>query len=340
MRAGGFAVCIGDYHADVVLSGRGAPPLTPGLVEDLWNGAAVPGVSYPPGGVGLTVSCAIARLGASVRPLGVIGADRLGRVAAETLSQLRIDLSYLQVHPTRHSITVLCMTDETGERSFAYGAPMAESADVSMTVDQIPPDTFEGASLLYVSGIQLVYGPGCFTALELMEQCRRAGITVAVDLNLRPEQYPPEGALLERYRRAVELSDLVFGSGREELMRIVGGQDAYEASCRIARQGKTAVCKLGAAGAAVFTETCRLYHPDFPVQVVDTIGAGDNFVGAYLARFLMGDSLDQCLIAANAAGAYSVSRPSAAGGIGPDDLRSMMAQATPAVTADPAAGVW
>ena len=326
MRTGKIAVCIGDYHADVVVQKSQVPELTDEIVQKMWDGAYVPGVTYPPGGVGLSVSCSMARLGTAVRPMGFIGNDKLGRVALDTLHALDIDTQFLIPHPTRHSITVLCMTDEDGERSFCYGDPMDRSADVAMTAADIPDGVLDGVGLLYVSGIQLVFEPGCDTALEMMRRCKEKGITVAVDLNLRVEQYKPEGALLQRYLQAVEYSDIVFGSGEEELMVLYGGADPYEASKRITAMGKTVVCKLGSKGAAVFGGGEQYYHPAFPAVVVDTIGAGDNFVGGFLAAWLQEKPLAQCLAIANAVGAYSVSHAGADGSPTTQQVEEMLAE--------------
>ena len=299
-------ICIGDYHGDVVVKKKDIPVLDRNTVEKMWNGEPIAGVSYPPGGAGHTVSCAIKRLGGRPIPFGVVGGDHLGAVSTDALQKMGIPTQYLTVDPKKHSITVVCITDENGERTFEYGESMAVSADVTLSWDMVREEMLAQADILYVSGIRLVFAPGAQTSLRLMAACKKRGITVAVDLNMRKDHYAPEGELLERYQQAVALSDIVFGSGDEELCVVTGERTAYAASRKIAAMGKIAVCKMGGDGAAVFTPTESFYHRGFPVKVVDTIGAGDNFVGGFLAEYAKDGDLRRCLLSANAVGAYSV----------------------------------
>lgn len=317
-------ICIGDYHGDVVAKKEDVPVLDRSVVEKMWNGEGIDGISYPPGGAGNTVSCSIKRLGGVPIPFGVIGDDHLGKVSLEALTQMGITTKYLYTDKDRHSITVICMTDENGERSFEYGESMALSADVTLSWDMVRDEMLEKADILYVSGIRLVFQPGAQTSLRLMEECRKRGIIVAVDLNMRKDHYAPVGELLERYKRAVELSDLVFGSGEEELCTVTGKATPYGASKKIADMGKIVICKMGSQGAAVFTSDRSFYHRGFPVKVVDTIGAGDNFVGGFLAQYSKGQDLESCLIAANAVGAYSVAHSGASHSPSDQELGDMI----------------
>jgi sugar/nucleoside kinase (ribokinase family) len=75
------------------------------------------------------------------------------------------------------------------------------------------------------------------------------------------------------------------------------------------------VVKLGAQGCAVFLEGKELRFPAFEVDVVDTTGAGDCFAGGYLAAIQRGRPVEEAARLANAAGALSVRRVGAVGGV-------------------------
>ncbi|WP_406319519.1 carbohydrate kinase family protein [Streptomyces sp. NBC_00118] len=61
--------------------------------------------------------------------------------------------------------------------------------------------------------------------------------------------------------------------------------------------------KLGANGATACVSDTLLRQPAFPVDVIDPVGAGDAFVGAYLAEHLAGEDPKACLATAALAGA-------------------------------------
>ena len=74
----------------------------------------------------------------------------------------------------------------------------------------------------------------------------------------------------------------------------------------------TVVMTLGSRGAICAQGKERYAQPAFPVEAVDTTGAGDTFCGYFLAGLCQGQPLPQCLRMACAASAIAVSRSGAA----------------------------
>jgi 2-dehydro-3-deoxygluconokinase len=65
------------------------------------------------------------------------------------------------------------------------------------------------------------------------------------------------------------------------------------------------IIKLGAEGCVALADG-RTYHQGaIPIRVLDTVGAGDAFVGGYLAELLNGESMEQRLLTAVKTGAYA-----------------------------------
>jgi ribokinase len=86
--------------------------------------------------------------------------------------------------------------------------------------------------------------------------------------------------------------------------------DAAERLRTSARQ--SVIVTLGREGAVAVSNDQRIYSPSHAVDVVDTTGAGDAFVGALAATLIEGASLESALENANAAGAYAVGLAGAA----------------------------
>jgi ribokinase len=75
---------------------------------------------------------------------------------------------------------------------------------------------------------------------------------------------------------------------------------------------QTIVVTLGPQGAVAISNNRRLHLAGHVVDVVDTTGAGDAFVGALAAALAVDASVESALQSANAAGAYAVGRAGAA----------------------------
>jgi 2-dehydro-3-deoxygluconokinase len=72
---------------------------------------------------------------------------------------------------------------------------------------------------------------------------------------------------------------------------------------------KLVAVKVGAQGSSLFTASARYDSPVFPVEVVDTVGAGDGFAVGIISGMLEGLPLPACLERGNAIGALAVMVP-------------------------------
>lgn len=107
--------------------------------------------------------------------------------------------------------------------------------------------------------------------------------------------------------------DILFVNGEEAAM-LSGEKDPVQASERLGEAVPLVVITEGAEGCLVNDGGTMFHVPSIPVKHVNTTGAGDSFVGAFLARYL--ESCDARLAAqwGNAAGALKVT------GVGPGPL--------------------
>jgi 5-dehydro-2-deoxygluconokinase len=118
----------------------------------------------------------------------------------------------------------------------------------------------------------------------------------------------------EGYRSVLPQCDLVVGT--EEEIRIAGGSSDTRTALLAIRElsGATIVLKVGAMGAIVFPGEIPedlqegVSVPGFPVEVFNSVGAGDAFMSGFLSRWLREKPLEECLRIGNACGAIVVSR--------------------------------
>ncbi len=143
-------------------------------------------------------------------------------------------------------------------------------------------------------------------------------------LNLAPA--PPEAAeAAELVAAGVDWLVVNESEAAAVLGRPVAGlADAAEAAAALARAGaRNAVVTAGAAGAAYCgTQGApsdgipgAVTVPGFPVRAVDTVGAGDTFVGALAVALAAGIAPLVAVVAAAAAGAAAATRPGTQSGM-------------------------
>ena len=275
-------------------------------IDDVFRTAHIvrPGETIPSrtlerfaGGKGLNQSAALARAGASVRHVGRIGED--GIFLRDALEADGVDVSGIEPGgvPTGHAIIQVADDGENAIVLFGGANRRWDERDIRRVLE----GAREGDVLL------------------LQNEINRTGelMTAAVDAGLKLAMNPaPMGSEVKSYPLQA-LSWLVVNEieGRE-----LSGIDASEASeeavvaeLRRLLPGAVVVMTLGRRG-AIRADGSGLVRSFFPDQgpVVDTTGAGDTFMGYFLAGETAGMGAEDCLRRACAAGAIAVTRAGAA----------------------------
>lgn len=249
------------------------------------------------GGKGLNQSAALARAGAPVRHVGKIGED--GAFLKDGLAAGGVDVSGIAIGdiPTGHAMIQVA---DDGENAIVLygGANRAWSkADIARFLDGAE----EGDILLLQNEIN--------GTEELMKAAFDAGLAIAMN----PAPMGPE---VKNYPLEY-LSWLVVNEieGRE-LSGIDESDEAVVVELRRRYPNAVVVMTLGKKG-AIRADGAGLIRSSFQDvgPVVDTTGAGDTFMGYFLAGEMAGMDAEACLRRACAAGAIAVTRAGAMTGI-------------------------
>ncbi|MET7751440.1 PfkB family carbohydrate kinase [Micromonospora sp. NPDC005367] len=249
-------------------------------------------------GGGLNVMVSAARQGLSVAYAGMHGTGPFADQAREQLAQAGIDL----VQPALPDVDTgfsVALVDPTGERTFAtsVGAEARLGPADLARVDLRPGD------VVYVSGYSLAY-PSNGPALAAWLPTIPPEVTVVIDPGPLVAEIPA-AVLTSAWERAD------WWSCNEREARILTDQaDPEAAAASLATRGARAgvVVRTGPQGAVLATADRTLRVPAFPVAVVDTNGAGDAHVGAFVAALVHGLDPVQAVRRANAAAALAVTR--------------------------------
>ena len=276
------------------------------------------------GGSATNIAVGTARLGVKSAMLTRVGEEQMGRFVRKTLAENGVDVSQVRYDPEKLTPYVLLAVRaiEDFPRLFAYG----DAADLAVEEGDVDPDFVASSKALLVTGTPLSRPKARAASLKAIEAARRGGTRVVFDLDYRPvfwgvasheqggEMFVASEEVTEVYRSVLPDCDLVVGT--EEEVRIAGGSTETREALRSIRglSGATIVLKVGAMGAIVFPGEIpadledSVEVPGFPVEVFNSVGAGDAFMSGFLSGWLREEPLEECLRLGNACGAIVVSR--------------------------------
>ena len=232
------------------------------------------------GGGPFNVVRAVARLGLTAAFLGRLSNDRFGRLMREDLERHGV---LAAVEASTDAPTTLAMVDVDPVGVPGYHFYLAGTAAAAIGPEQaILP---AGTTALHVGSLGLVMEP-VGTSLERLVAALPAGITVMLDPNCRPGAIASRQAYLDRLDRILRRVDLVKTS-TEDLTYLFPGQSTEQAAVELLARGPACVVVTdGAAAVRAFAGGQEIRAEVPPADVVDTVGAGDAFGGAFLAWWI------------------------------------------------------
>lgn len=265
--------------------------------------AHVSALSLGIGGAESNVAVALRRLGTSVTWIGRIGDDSLGDRVVRELRGEGIDVVAVR---DGTAPTGLMLKERRTAEALKVWYYRSGSAGSHLRPEDVPRDLVSGARVLHVTGITPALSDSASEATHHAIDCARdAGVLVSFDLNYRAALWSPQEAG-EQFRRILAKADIVFAGDDEAAIAVGPSPEPLELARRMASAGPTqVVLKLGARGCAALIDGTEYHQPAVPVSVVDTVGAGDAFVGGYLADLLAGAEVSQRLLTATAVGAFA-----------------------------------
>ena len=264
------------------------------------------------GGKGANQAAAAALLGADVTILGRVGDDGFGEPLVEALAAKGVDTGLIEASPDSSTGTAFITVTPDGENAIT----VAPGANRSLTADDVngASDSIGEAGVLVA---QMEVPPE--VVLRAVEVAAERGTRALV--NLAPPTEVPRGFLAKLDPLVVNEHEAAFLLGE----RVEGVDGALSAAPELLALGPgSAVITLGRDG-AVFSDGESTHHiPSPEVDVVDTTGAGDAFVGALAAMLALEASLEDAVAYAVRAGAAAVTNEGAQGALpGPETIEAL-----------------
>lgn len=258
------------------------------------------------GGNGANTSYAMAILGAPVRLLGAVGEDDFAAPVLAALGRVGIDLTCVErsQHPTATSV-VLVQTG--GARCFLH-RPGVSREVFAQPIDFIRHQR-EGCSHYHLANI-FALAHLRRSAPETLAASRAAGLTTSLDTG-----WDARGDWMAVLGPCLPHLDLLFVN-EDEARMLSGSEDPAQAAGFLLSRGvREVIVKVGPLGCHLFFEGRHEHVLAYPVEALDTTGAGDCFAGAFLAGLWHGRGYVESARLANAVGALNVQRLGAVEGL-------------------------
>lgn len=273
-------VRVTDAYLETVPGEKGG--MEPVTYEQLERIVAASGSQsvFVPGGSARNTLHGLARFGEKCALVGMVGNDSRGKAYRKLLEEQGI-VPLLLESPTPTAI-VLSLVTPDGERTMRT----FQGASVEIRGRHLDPRLFVGVKLVHLEGYALFNDDLVETAMRLAQE---AGAKVSFDLasfEIVKAFRPHILYLLECY------VDLIFCN--EEEAKTLLGLKEEEACDRLAGLCEVAIVLMGRNGCWVRSGDQKKHCPAYPVEPLDTTGAGDLFSSGFLHGYMRGYPIEIC----------------------------------------------
>jgi sugar/nucleoside kinase (ribokinase family) len=304
-------VCLGIVVADTIARPVDRLPVrgTLGLVE---------AISLRGGGCALNTATGLARLGRSVVLAGKVGADLYGDLLRELAEERGIDSRGLRQDPAVPTSASVVLVDATGERTFLH----APGASARLSTSDVGDELLVAGRLLHVAGALVMPSLDGAPMAALLERAQQRGVRTSLDT-----AFDATGGW-SRIEPCLPHLDL-FTAGLAEAQAIAGHAEPQAIAAWLRERGAAEVAiKLGPDGCYASGDGFEGRVAAFPVQGMDTTGAGDAFLAGLLHGTLAGWPLEDAARFGNAAGALATTEMGATEGLrGLAEVEAVLASA-------------
>lgn len=235
---------------------------------------------FIPGGSGANVIRGLANLGRKCALVGKVGNDEIGKHLLHTIRDLGIQPLYIKT-PTPTAQVVSLVTPDSQRTLRTYLGACQE-----MTGKDLDPTHFQDVALVHIEGYALLNEE---LVQRAMEYAKEAGAKISFDLASFEVAAKFRDTVVDLLWKYV---DIVFANIDETKtltdMGPAKGCSMLKDLCDVA------VVSMGKEGCWVGHGEHMLRCPAYPVEPIDTTGAGDFFASGFLHGYLEGKPLEVC----------------------------------------------
>lgn len=259
------------------------------------------------GGSSANIAVALTRQGCRAALVTCVSDDAIGRFCLNQLDAYGIDRAHVRAvaGEARNSLALV----ETRLENCQSVIYRNNAADFAMTAEDMEGIDYASFSALITTGTVLAAEPSRSAAFRAFDLARAAGLPLIFDVDYRPYSWPSAAVAADVYSRAGAMCDVIVGND-VEFGFMAGHPDLGLAKARglIADGAQIVVYKMGEKGAVTITQDGEFATGIYPTQALKPTGAGDSFLGAFIAGLAAGLPVKPSVLRGSAAAAMVVAR--------------------------------
>lgn len=259
------------------------------------------------GGSSANIAVALTRQGCKAALVTCVSDDAVGRFCLAQLDAYGIDRTLVRAvaGEARNSLAVV----ETRIEDCQSVIYRNNAADFAMSVADVEGIDYSAFSALITTGTVLAAEPSRSAAFRAFDLARAAGLPLIFDVDYRPYSWPSPAVAAEVYSRAGALCDVIVGNDVEFGFMAGSPELGLEKARSLIRQGaQIVVYKMGEKGAVTITREGEFATGIYPTRALKPTGAGDSFLGAFIAGLADGLSVRDAVLRGSASAAMVVAR--------------------------------
>ena len=277
------------------------------------------------GGCPTNISVGVRRLGLRAALLTAVGEDPVGEFLLKFLKNEGVETRFI-VHKPGHRTSAVVLGIEPPDR-FPLIFYRDNCADIELTLDDVLAAPIAESRAVLISGTGLSKEPSRSATLYAAEKAKADGSVVFLDLDFRADQWHDPRAFGVVVRSVLPQIDIAIGTEEEikaatltNLSQLtiahsqisnpeIEGDIAAAIDTLLSSELKALIVKRGIEGADIYLANGERMHAEpFPVEVYNTLGAGDAFASGFIYGNLSGWSWERAARFGNATGAIVVTR--------------------------------
>lgn len=259
------------------------------------------------GGSSANICVALCKLGGQATLVTCVSDDAIGRYCLNQLKAYGVDSTFVRSigGEFRNSLAVVESRMEN-HQSVIY---RNGAADFEMSISDVEAVNYSAYSALITTGTVLAAEPSRSATFHAFELAKAAGIPLIFDIDYRPYSWKSAEDAAQTYSRAGSLCDIIIGNDVEFGFMA----NDYDKGLGIARElaattASIVVYKMGEQGAITITPTEEIRTGIYPVSALKPTGAGDSFMGGFLASLAGGYNLKESILRGSACASIVVSK--------------------------------
>jgi len=258
-------------------------------------------------GAETTVAVCVKRLGIDSGLITRVGNDEFGKCIINWVRGEGVDVSQIKIDPEA----------PTGIYFVQRGFPVPSksvmvyyrkgSAGSRISPADVDENYVKSARVLHVSGITPALSETARLATyKAVETAYSAGVAISFDTNIRPVLWQSKDEIIKTLTPIIRKTTVLFTDLTDSsiLLNVSNLEEAVQAFLEMGVE--IVVMKMGDRGAVAVSRKEKAQSTPLPVQVEDPIGAGDAFAGTFIASWLKGYNLSDCVQRASIAGSLVV----------------------------------